>query len=177
MKSNKSKRIPKILRINNIDKKNLKVSVLFSNGEDRIIDFKKILTDIWKIKKKDFEFKLLTPNEFVKVKIANYTLSWENIDVIITDMNNKKVKVPYQIGADTLFELSEIDSSLNISVGELFKKARLKANKSQEQVAESAGTSRTYITRLENNKQDVEIMTLKKLIEAGLNKHLRISID
>lgn len=53
----------------------------------------------------------------------------------------------------------------------------MKAKKSQEQVAELAGTSRTYITRLENNKQDVDIMTLKKLIEAGLNKHLRISID
>lgn len=177
MKSNKSKRIPKILRINNIDKKNLRVSVLFSNGEDRILDFKKILNDIWKVKKKDFEFKLLNPNEFAKVKIANYSLSWENIDVSITGLDNKKTKVPYQVGADTLFELSEIDSSLNISIGELFKKARLKANKSQEQVAESAGTSRTYITRFENNKQDVEVMTLKKLIEAGLNKQLRISID
>jgi DNA-binding XRE family transcriptional regulator len=177
MKSIKSKRIPKILRINNIDKKNLRVSVLFSNGEDRILDFKKILNDIWKVKKKDSEFKLLDPKEFAKVKVANYTLSWDNIDVYINGFENKKTKIPYQIGADTLFELSEIDASLNISIGELFKKARLKANKSQEQVAESAGTSRTYITRLENNKQDVEIMTLKKLIEAGLNKHLRISID
>lgn len=177
MKSNKSKRIPKILRINNIEKKNLRVSVLFSNGEDRILDFKKILNDIWKVKKNDFEFMLLNPKEFAKVKIANYSLSWDNIDVNITGSDNKKIKVPYQVGADTLFELSEIDSSLNISIGELFKKARLKANKSQEQVAESAGTSRTYITRLENNKQDVEVMTLKKLIEAGLNKHLRISID
>ncbi|HMT30348.1 MAG TPA: helix-turn-helix transcriptional regulator [Bacteroidia bacterium] len=177
MKSSKSKRIPKILRINDIDKKNLRVSVLFSNGEDRILDFRKILNDIWKIKKTDFEFKLLNPIEFAKVKVANYSLSWDNIEVNLTGSDNKKIKVPYQVGADTLFELSEVDTSLNISIGELFKKARLKANKSQEQVAESAGTSRTYITRLENNKQDVEIMTLKKLIEAGLNKHLRISID
>ena len=177
MKNSKSKRIPKILRINSIDKKNLRVSVLFSNGEDRILDFRKILNDIWKVKKKDFEFKLFDPKEFAKMKVENYTLSWENVDVFITGIDNKKMKVPYQVGADTLFELSEIDSSLNISIGELFKKARLKANKSQEQVAELAGTSRTYITRLENNKQDVEIMTLKKLIEAGLNKHLRISID
>jgi DNA-binding XRE family transcriptional regulator len=177
MKNSKSKRIPKILRINKIDKKNLRVSVLFSNGEDRILDFRNILTAIWKVKKKDFEFKLLDPKEFAKVQVANYTLSWDNINVYITGTDNKKTKVPYQVGADTLFDLSEIDSDLNISIGELFKKARLKANKSQEEVAESAGTSRTYITRLENNKQDVEIMTLKKLIEAGLNKHLRISID
>ena len=44
-------------------------------------------------------------------------------------------------------------------------------------MAELSGTSRTYITRLENDKQDIEIMTLKKIVEAGLNRHLSISID
>lgn len=90
MKISKSKRIPKILRINNIDKKKLRISVLFSNGEDRILDFKKILNDIWKVNKKDFEFKLLNPNEFTKVKVVNYSLSWDNIDVNITGSDNKK---------------------------------------------------------------------------------------
>jgi DNA-binding XRE family transcriptional regulator len=169
MKRNKSKRIPKILKINNINKKDLKISVLFSNGEDRIIDFWKIFNDKWKIKKNDVEYKLLSPIEFAKVTVINHSLC-------ITGKNNLKRQVPYQIGADTLFELSDLDSSMSFSIGEMFRKARLKAKKSQVEVAESAGTSRTYITRLENNQQDVEIMTLKKLIEAGLNKHLRISI-
>ena len=43
-------------------------------------------------------------------------------------------------------------------------------------MAERSGTSRTYITRLENDKQDVEMMTLKKIVEAGLNKRLSIAI-
>jgi transcriptional regulator with XRE-family HTH domain len=47
----------------------------------------------------------------------------------------------------------------------------------QDKVAELSGTSRTYITKLENDGSDVEIKTLKKLVEAGLNKHLSISID
>ncbi len=176
MKRNKSKRIPKILKINNINKKDLKISVLFSNGEDRIIDFWKIFNDKWKIKKNDVEYKLLSPIDFAKVTVINHSLAWENLEVCITGKNNLKRQVPYQIGADTLFELSDLDSSMSFSIGEMFRKARLKAKKSQVEVAESAGTSRTYITRLENNQQDVEIMTLKKLIEAGLNKHLRISI-
>ena len=176
MKSNKSKRILKILKINNIKKKEFKISVLFSNGEDRILDFNKILNNIWKINKSDVENKLLSPNEFAKVKIHNHSLSWENIEVCITGKNNIKRLVPYQIGADTLFELSDLDSSMNFSIGDMFRKARIKAKKSQEEVALSAGTSRTYITRLENNQQDIELMTLKKLIEAGLNKHLSISI-
>ena len=171
------KRLPKILKINRIDKKNLIISVLFSNGEDRILNFNRIFKKDWKVSKDDFEYKLLNSIEFAKVKIANYSLSWSNIEIEITGLDNKKRKVPYEIGADTLYGLSELDEKLNISIGSLFKKARIAAKKSQEEVAELSGTSRTYITRLENNKQDVEIMTFKKLVEAGLNMHLKISID
>lgn len=178
METKKKKRLPKILKINRIDKKRLCISVLFSNGEDRLLDFSRIFKEVWKITKKDFEYPLLDPNEFAKVKLANHTLSWNNIEIAIIgfNSNNKKTKVPYSIGADTLYPLSEIDKKLNISIGSMFRKARLAAHKSQEEVAKRSGTSRTYITRLENDKQDVEIRTFKKLVEAGLDKQLRISI-
>ena len=55
MDNKTSKRIPKILKINRIDKKNLKISVLFSNGEDRILDFDKIFKNDWKVTKADPE--------------------------------------------------------------------------------------------------------------------------
>ena len=171
------KRLPKILRINRIDKDRLVVSVLFSTGEDRILNFNNIFKNIWKINKDDPEYKLFNPNEFAKVKIENHTLVWNNIILVITDFNNNRKKVSFDVGADTLYELSEIDSELNISIGTLFRRARLAAKKSQEEVAELSGTSRTYITKLENDKQDIEIMTLKKIVEAGLNKQLNISIE
>jgi DNA-binding XRE family transcriptional regulator len=176
MPNNISKRLPKILKINRIDKKNLKISVLFSNGEDRILDFVKIFKKEWKVTKADPEYKLLEPDELAKVKIANYTLSWNNVDVFITGLDKKKMKVAFEVGADTLYDLSEEDEKLKISVGAILKKARLAAKISQEELAKLSGTSRTYITKLENDKQDVEIMTLKKIVEAGLNKHLKISI-
>ena len=169
-------RLPKILKINGIDKKKLKISVLFSNGEDRILDFNKIFKSNWKIKKTDPEYKLMNPAEFAKVKIANHTLSWDNVELYITGFDGKKKKVPYEVGADTLYDLSVADEKLTISIGTLFRKARLAAKLSQEKVAQLSGTSRTYITRLENNRGDVEIMTLKKIVEAGLNKHLSIAI-
>ena len=176
MENKAHKRLPKILKINSINKKQLKISVLFSNGEDRILDFNKIFKSDWKVTKSDPEYKLMNPAEFEKVKIANHTLSWDNADLFITGFDGKKKKVPYEVGADTLFELSEVDEKLNISIGSLFRKARLAAKLSQEKVAELSGTSRTYITKLENDGSDVEIMTLKKIVEAGLNKHLTISI-
>lgn len=176
MENKTYKRLPKILKINRIDKKHLSISVLFSNGEDRILDFDKIFRKEWKVTKGDFEYKLFDPIEFAKVKVSNHTLSWNNVEVQITGFDGKNKKVPYEVGADTLYDLSEVDEKLKVSIGSLFRKARLAAKLSQEKVAELSGTSRTYITRLESDKQDVEIMTLKKLVEAGLNKHLSISI-
>jgi len=172
------KRLPKILKINRIEKNKLRISVLFNNGENRILDFNRIFKKDWKITKTDPEYVLLNPSEFVKVKLDHHTLSWNNVDLFITGANNKKIKVPFDVGADTLYELSEQDDKLYFSVGNLIRKARMSAKLSQEKVATLSGTSRTYITKLENdNDVDIQLMTLKKIVEAGLNKHLRISID
>lgn len=170
------KRIPKVLKINRIEKSKLKIFVLFSTGEDRVLDFNQIFRKEWKIKKSDPEFILLTPNEFCKVSLSNHTLCWTNVLIPITSLKGGKRRVPYTVGADTLYDLSEVDETLHFSIGSLFKKARLEANLSQEQVALLAGTSRTYITKLESDRSDIELMTLKKLVEAGLNRSLEISI-
>ena len=177
MENKTHRRLLKILKINRIEKSKLKISVLFSNGEDRILDFNEILKNHWKVTKADPEYKLLTPSEFAKVKVVNHTLSWNNIELFMTGASGKKMKVPFEVGADTLFSLSKVDEKLSLSIGSLFRSARLAAKLSQEKVAELSGTSRTYITKLENDGSDVEIMTLKKIVEAGLNKHLSISIE
>ena len=177
MEKNAKKRLPKILKINRIEKSMLRISVLFSDGTDRILDFRKILEDEWKVTKADPEYILLTAHEFAKVQIMNHTLSWNNVPLYITGANEKKIRVPFEVGADTLYQLSEPDKKLNLSIGSLFRAAREANNLSQETVAALSGTSRTYITKLENGKQDIEIMTLKKIVEAGLNKHLSIRIE
>ena len=177
MKTKIQKRLPKILKINRIDRKGLKISVLFGNGEDRVIDFDRVFRKEWKVSKGDPEYVLFDPVEFAKVGLANHTLSWDNVDLFITGPDGKKNKVPYEVGADTLYELSEADEKLAVPIGSLLRRARLAAKLSQNEVAELSGTSRTYITRLESGKQDVEVMTLKKIVEAGLNKHLTISIE
>ncbi|MBK9402637.1 MAG: helix-turn-helix transcriptional regulator [Bacteroidetes bacterium] len=177
MKANEGKRLPKILKVNRIDAKNLKVFVLFSTGENRTLDFKKILKQDWHVSKGDLEYKLFNPKEFSKVKVNNHTLSWSNLEFEFLGLDKKTVKVPFEVGADVLYVLSTPDARNVFSIGALFKKARKASKKSQQEVAELAGTSRTYITRLENDKQDIELLTLKKLVEAGLNKKLKISID
>jgi len=46
----------------------------------------------------------------------------------------------------------------------------------QQELAEKSGTTKNYISRLENNKSDIELMTLQKIVEAGLGRYLRVQI-
>lgn len=174
----KGARLPRIIKINWIDKANLKMSVLFRNGESRILDFRKILQHHWRPKRSDPAYKLYDPEIFSSVNVGDgHGLEWRGLQIPWTDWETgKKITVAYDVGADTMYELSEPDPELNFSIGEMVKKARLAAKLTQEEVAKRAGTSRTYITKLENDKQDIEVMTLKKIVEAGLNKRLKISI-
>ena len=57
-------------------------------------------------------------------------------------------------------------------VGEMIKEARKQAHMTQEQLAEKTGTKKSYISRLENGKIDIQISTLFKIIEEGLGKRL-----
>jgi predicted transcriptional regulator len=59
----------------------------------------------------------------------------------------------------------------------MLKNARKNAGLTQAQLARRCGTSRFYISRLENDKTDVELSTFRKIIEAGLGKKLRLLIE
>ena len=60
-------------------------------------------------------------------------------------------------------------------VGEMIKEARKEAHLTQEQLAEKTGTKKSYISRLENGKIDIQISTLFKIFEEGLGKTLGIT--
>lgn len=171
------KRLLKVLKINKVNKRKLTLSVLFSNGEDRMLDFRKILAEDWAVQDTDPEYALYEPSLFADVTIEHNTLVWQGIKVSIMGFDKKKKEMPFSVGADTLYTLSSQPVNGGLAIGSLLRQARKKARLSQLQVAQLAGTSRTYITRLESGKQDVELMTLKKIVEAGLNKHLKISIE
>jgi DNA-binding XRE family transcriptional regulator len=170
----KSIKIPRILKINRIE--GLTISVVFNNGESRIIDFRKLLADIG-TKENSPAFVLYTPVEFAKAKLAGNTLSWENVEQFISTKEGKKLKVPFEIGADVLLKYSQPEKSESIGkVGQLIKQTRLKSGMSQQELALISGTSRTYISRIENDRSDIELSTLRKIIETGLGKRMEISI-
>lgn len=61
-------------------------------------------------------------------------------------------------------------------IGELLKDERLKANMTQAALAEKTGTKKSYISRIENGRADIQLSTLYKLIEQGLNRKLELYI-
>ena len=61
-------------------------------------------------------------------------------------------------------------------MGELLKEEREKANMTQAEMAEKTGTKKSYISRIENGKADIQLSTLYRLIEQGLNRKLKLSI-
>ncbi len=61
-------------------------------------------------------------------------------------------------------------------VGEMIKEARKQAHLTQEDLAKKTGTKKSYISRLENGKIDIQISTLFKIFEDGLGKKLGLTI-
>jgi len=54
---------------------------------------------------------------------------------------------------------------------------RKKAHLTQDDLAKRTGTKKSYISRLENGKIDIQISTLFKIFEEGLGKKLGLTIQ
>ena len=146
----KTIKIPRILKINKIE--NHSVNVTFNNGESRIIDFRKVLKSL-RVDENSPAFILYDNNELKKAELKNHTLSFDNVEQYITGRNGKKEKVPFEIGADVLLKYSLPEKSeIMFRLGRLIRDARRKAGLTQQELAILSGTSRSYISRIENDR-------------------------
>ena len=60
-------------------------------------------------------------------------------------------------------------------LSEMLKEARREAKLTQEQLAERAGTKKSYISRIENARGDIQLSTLIRIFEKGLNKKIGLT--
>jgi DNA-binding XRE family transcriptional regulator len=60
-------------------------------------------------------------------------------------------------------------------ISEMLKDARKEAKITQEQLAEKTGTKKSYISRIENGKGNIQLSTLIRLFELGLNKRIGLT--
>lgn len=63
-----------------------------------------------------------------------------------------------------------------LKIGVMIQQARREKGLTQEQLAEQAGTNKSYISKLEKDLKDIRFSTLQRIINEGLGGHLEISI-
>jgi DNA-binding XRE family transcriptional regulator len=61
-------------------------------------------------------------------------------------------------------------------ISEMLKESRREAKITQEQLAAKIGTKKSYISRLENGKCDIQLSTLYRIFESGLGRRVNLLI-
>lgn len=62
-------------------------------------------------------------------------------------------------------------------LGVMLQELRKEQGLTQEKLAEKCGTTKTYISRIENNASDIRLSTLMRIIREGFGGHLRVTVD
>lgn len=169
-------KMPRILKIKSVE--GFKITCVFNNGETRLVDFEELFPK-WRVSKTDPEHKLLDKNEFKKVGLRNQTLSWKNIQIELPTLDGDKSIYPYELSPDILYKESKpvLEKRRRFRFGAEIRKTRIKKGLSQQELAELSGTSKTYISRIENDLIEPEFSTLYKIVEIGLGKRIKVEIQ
>ena len=62
-------------------------------------------------------------------------------------------------------------------LGVILQEMRKKQKMTQEQLAKKCGTTKTYISRIENDASDIRLSTLMRIIQDGLGGHLKLTVE
>ena len=79
-----------------------------------------------------------------------------------------------KIGTEKRNELEE--GYKNFKIGAMLQQARLEKGMTQKELADRVGTTKSYISKIENNVKEARISTLQKIVELGFGGHLDLSI-
>ena len=97
-------------------------------------------------------------------------------DDMIMSCNTLNELVDVEYGKPGTPEREEFDKDAQaFCLAETLKEERLRAGLTQQQLAERIGTKKTYISRLENGKADIQLSTLYRIFE-GLGRRVSLTI-
>lgn len=65
----------------------------------------------------------------------------------------------------------------HFKIGVLLKEARKKTGLTQQELADKVGTTKSYISKIENDVKEARISTLQKIVEVGLGGNLELKIQ
>jgi HTH-type transcriptional regulator/antitoxin HipB len=79
------------------------------------------------------------------------------------------------VGSETRDKFEEEFETFKIGV--LIQEARKRQHLTQGELADKVGTTKNYISRIENNASDIRLSTLMRIIKDGLGGNLKLSLD
>lgn len=62
-------------------------------------------------------------------------------------------------------------------LGVMIQELRKQNGLTQSQLAEKCGTTKNYISRIENNASDIRLSTLMRIISDGFGGHLKMNVE
>lgn len=62
-------------------------------------------------------------------------------------------------------------------LGVMLQELRKNQGMTQEEMAQKCGTTKTYISRIENNASDIRLSTLMRIIREGLGGKLKLNVE
>ena len=62
-------------------------------------------------------------------------------------------------------------------IGAMLQGLRKQQGMTQEQLAAKCGTTKTYISRIENDASDIRLTTLMRIVRQGFGKQLRMTVE
>jgi DNA-binding XRE family transcriptional regulator len=169
------KSIPRVISVEALN--DFQLSLLFSNGQYRLVGLTKLFDDVFKMKHDFFAYPIIKDAVvFNQVTIDGHSISWPKVKRKRKNFSGEEVEIAFDLDPAVLYANSVPDQNKSLNIGAMVRRERKKAGLTQEQLAEKIGTNKQYISRLENDKSDLEIQTLRKIVEGGLGKTLEISI-
>ena len=62
-------------------------------------------------------------------------------------------------------------------LGILLQDLRAKEGMTQEELANKCGTTKSYISRIENNASDIRLSTIMRIFREGFGKQIKLSVN
>jgi DNA-binding XRE family transcriptional regulator len=95
-------------------------------------------------------------------------------DIKITTFDSHLDKQYGKIGTEARDNYEEEFESFQLGI--LIQEMRKELGMTQEQLALKCGTTKSYISKIENNASDIRLSTLMRIIRQGLGGHLKLSL-
>lgn len=65
---------------------------------------------------------------------------------------------------------------INFKIGAMLQEERLKHGMTQQELADKVGTTKSYISKIENSVKEARISTLEKIVKLGFGGELELKI-